>query len=161
MMYRKITNLKYRPVVKALIILLIATLNSCMTYEAKDFTPDEFIKAKDKLNLEVQQIYTNTDSIITAAENNTLTYLSSYKDLGSVFLINSIDTLFRGNTKAYTLKNSNTVLKLNEIINIKAEKQKFDLTKTVLLSLGIVAASALIVFAITMIAWSNSWKSMK
>lgn len=160
-MYSKITNLKYRPIVKALILLMIATLNSCMTYETKNLTPDEFVKANDTLNMEVRQIFTTADSAVTASEKNTLTYLSNYKDLGSVFLINSIDTLFRGDKNTYTLKNSNTVLKLNEIVNIKVEKQKFDLTSTVLLSLGIAAASALAVLTIAIIAWSNSWNSMK
>jgi hypothetical protein len=143
MIYRTITKSKYTPVIKAFILLLIASLNSCMTYETKYLSPDEFRIAEDTSHVELQQIYTNSDSVITPSDYKTIEYHPNYKNFGDVFLISTIDTILQKNTaaKSYVVKYNGSLLKLKDINKLKVEKSELDVTTTLLLSAGIIAVS--------------------
>ena len=154
MIYRKITKSKYTPVIKAFILLLIASLNSCMTYETKYLSPDEFRIAEDTSHVELQQIYTNSDSVITPSDYKTIEYRPNYKNLGDVFLISTIDTVLQKNTaaKSYVVKHANSILKLKDINKLKVEKSELDVANTLLLSAGIIAVSIPIILTLVFLS---------
>jgi hypothetical protein len=151
MIYRKLTNRKFKPLINSLILLLVTSLNACMTVETKYYTPDEFRTTEDPENLDIKKIYTNNDSTVTIPDSKDITYHKNYKELGDIFIINSIDSILKKNTSAnpYVLKSTNTIMKLKDIRSLRTDKTKVDVVPTILFATGIVAVIAIISMILT------------
>jgi hypothetical protein len=145
MIYRNLTNRKFKPLINSLILLLITSLNACMTVETKYYTSEEFRITEDTEDLDIKMLYTKSDSTVTIPDSRDITYYKNYKELGDIFIIRSIDSILKKNTAPKSYKIRNTIMKLTDISSLKADKLKINVVPTIFIGAGIVAVISVIV----------------